>query len=61
MNAEKVKKRFKDRGETIKAWSEQHGYDYHYVSRILNGGVKANRGKAHEIAVALGLKAQVAP
>lgn len=60
MNAEKVKKGFRDRGETIKAWSEERGYEYTYVSRILNGTVKANRGKAHKIAVELGLKPKTA-
>lgn len=58
MNAEKVKENFKARGETIKSWCEKRQYDPTYVSRILNGSVKANRGKAHQIAVELGLKEQ---
>ena len=58
MQAEKVKQGFKDRGETIKSWCMQHGYDPTYVSRVLNGSIKANRGKAHQIAVKLGLKEQ---
>lgn len=56
MNAEKVKEGFKNRGETIKSWCEVRNYDPTYVSRILNGGIKASRGKAHDIAVELGLK-----
>ncbi|WP_066569548.1 transcriptional regulator [Snodgrassella sp. CFCC 13594] len=60
MNAEKVKQGFRNRGETLKSWCERHGYEYTYTSRILNGSVKANRGKAHEIAVALGLKNRAA-
>lgn len=56
MNAEKVKEGFKRRGETIKSWCMARDYDPTYVSRILNGGIKANRGKAHDIAVELGLK-----
>lgn len=59
MQAEKVKQGFKNRGETIKSWCEKHGYDPTYVSRILNGSIKANRGKAHQIAVDLGLKEKV--
>jgi gp16 len=55
-----VKRRFQERGETIKDWCDQRGYDPTYVSRILNGNVKANRGKAHKIAVELGLKKRVA-
>lgn len=58
MNAEQVKENFRQRGETMKSWSEQRGYDPTYVSRVLNGAVKANHGKAHQIAVELGLKEQ---
>ncbi len=59
MEAEKVKENFKKRGETIKAWCEVRQYDPTYVSRILNGAIKANRGKAHEIALELGLKERI--
>lgn len=45
MKAEKVKEGFRERGETIKEWCIARGYDPTYVSRILNGNVKANRGK----------------
>lgn len=58
MEAEKVKEGFRKRGETIKSWCEQRNYDPTYVSKILNGSIKANRGKAHEIAVELGMKAE---
>ncbi|MDO4658405.1 MULTISPECIES: DNA-binding protein [Kingella] len=58
MKAEKVKAGFRERGETIKSWCEANGYDPTYVSRILNGSVRASRGKGHEIAVKLGLKEQ---
>ena len=58
MNAVKVKEGFRKRGETIKSWCDERGYDPTYVSRILNGTIKANRGKAHEIAVELGIKAK---
>lgn len=59
MEVEKVKESFKSRGETFKSWCEARGYDPTYVSRILNGSIKANRGKAHQIAVDLGLKEKV--
>lgn len=55
-NAQKVKESFKNRGETIKSWCEARNYDPTYVSRILNGSIKASYGKAHKIAVELGLK-----
>lgn len=58
MEAEKVKEDFKRRGETIKSWCDERGYEPTYVSRILNGSIKASRGKAHMIAVELGLKEQ---
>lgn len=58
MKAEKIKAGFRERGETIKDWCDARGYDPTYVSRILNGNVKASRGKAHEIAVELGIKAK---
>ena len=58
MKAEKVKEGFRARGETIKERCIARGYDPTYVSRILNGNVKANRGKAHRIAQELGLKSK---
>lgn len=58
MKAEKIKAGFRERGETIKDWCDARGYDPTYVSRILNGNVKASRGKAHEIAVELGMKSK---
>ena len=56
IDPEKVKEGFRKRGETIKSWCDARGYDPTYVSRILNGTIKANYGKAHEIAVELGMK-----
>ena len=53
-----MKEDFKRRGETIKSWCDERGYEPTYVSRILNGSIKASRGKAHMIAVELGLKEQ---
>ena len=60
MKAEKVKEGFRERGETMKDWCMARGYDPTYVSRILNGTVKANRGKAHQIALELGLNSKAA-
>jgi len=51
-----VKSEFHARGETFKAWSKKHGYHPVRVSGVLNGSIKGQRGKAHAIAVALGLK-----
>ena len=46
MKAEKIKAGFRERGETMKDWCMARGYDPTYVSRILNGTVKANRGES---------------
>lgn len=56
LTAEQVKQRFKSRGKTITAWAEENGYTRNEVYRVLNGQAKANYGKAHDIAVKLGLK-----
>ena len=60
MTPEQVKRRFQDRGITFTSWANQNGYTRNEVYRVLNGQAKANYGKAHEIAVKLGLKKEVA-
>lgn len=54
--AERVKHQFHQRGITFTDWAAEHGYPRHEVYRVLNGQAKAKYGRAHEIAVALGLK-----
>lgn len=54
--AERVKQQFHRRGETFTDWAKSRGYSRHEVYRVLNGQAKAKYGRAHEIAVALGLK-----
>ncbi|PTS85507.1 DNA-binding protein [Pseudomonas sp. HMWF032] len=56
LTATQVKERFRQRGKTITAWAVENGYTRNEVYRVLNGQAKANYGKAHDIAVALGLK-----
>lgn len=56
LTAEQVKQRFKSRGKTITAWAAENGYSRNEVYRVLNGQAKANYGKAHHIAVKLGMK-----
>ena len=51
-----VRQRLRARGVTITAWARERGYDREAVYRVLNGKDKAHYGRAHEIAVALGLK-----
>lgn len=57
MSSEQVKCRFRQQGITFTDWATQNGYTRNEVYRVLNGQAKAHYGKAHEIAVKLGLKA----
>ncbi|QIE87353.1 DNA-binding protein [Pseudomonas nitroreducens] len=60
LTADQVKERFRLAGKTFTAWAEENGYTRKEVYRVLNGQAKGNYGKAHEIAVKLGLKPAVA-
>lgn len=57
LTTEQVRDRFRQRGETISGWAEAHGYPAIEVYRVLGGYYKCHRGKAHQIAVELGIKA----
>ncbi|QBH98675.1 DNA-binding protein [Limnobaculum zhutongyuii] len=59
MTPEQVKAQFHANGTTIHGWAQEHGFKTSYVYAVLNGRMKARFGTAHEIAVALGLKAKV--
>lgn len=56
MTPEQIKRHLRTQGITITAWAEKNGYPRTEVYRVLNGQSKAYYGRAHEIAVALGLK-----
>ena len=56
MTAEQIKQQFRQRGETITAWAQRHGYKRSAVYRVLNGQEKGFYGQAHDIAVKLGMK-----
>lgn len=56
MTPEQVKARFRREGKTFTDWAKANGYTRNEVYRVLNGQYKANYGKAHQIAVKLGLK-----
>lgn len=53
---EQAKQRLRLQGITITAWAEARGYTRSEVYRVLNGQHKGHFGKAHDIAVALGMK-----
>lgn len=54
--ADEVRDDFARRGKTITEWALKNGYKRNEVYRVLNGQCKAYYGRAHEIAVKLGLK-----
>lgn len=56
MTPAQVKARFRQEGKTIAQWAEENGYKRGSVYRVLNGFDKAHYGRAHEIAVKLGMK-----
>jgi gp16 family phage-associated protein len=47
---------FVRRGEAVTSWAHEHGYSPSLVFEVLRGRIKGRRGKAHEIAVLLGMK-----
>lgn len=53
---EQVKQRLRMQGLTTTEWARARGYTRNEVYRVLNGQSKAHYGKAHDIAVALGMK-----
>ena len=51
-----ARNRLKAQGKTIKAFADEKSLPYAAVRDVLAGRVIGNFGKAHEAAVALGLK-----
>ncbi|WKE65053.1 DNA-binding protein [Gallaecimonas kandeliae] len=56
MTPKQVKEALRAQGTTITKWAEERGYPRAAVYRVLNGVEKAAYGRAHQIAVDLGLK-----
>jgi gp16 family phage-associated protein len=57
LTSAQVKAHLRSQGVTITQWALARGYSRRDVYRVLNGQLKAHFGRAHEIAVALGMKA----
>ncbi|AYO54935.1 DNA-binding protein [Acinetobacter wuhouensis] len=53
---EQVKQEFINAGTIVSDWAAQRNFTPQEVYKVLNGQSKGNYGRAHEIAVALGLK-----
>ena len=49
-----------DSGESIAEWSRRNDLDLQMVGHVLRGSLKATRGEAHRVAIALGLRKKVA-
>lgn len=45
-------------GRTVASWAKEHGCSERAVRAVISGHNKGNYGQAHEIEVALGLKAK---
>ena len=56
---EQVKAEFAARGETFSGWADRHGFTHSLVYAVTSGRIIGRRGKAHEVALRLGLKAPV--
>lgn len=56
MTPQKFKETLRQQGITITQWAESHGFPREAVYRVLNGVDKATFGRAHNIAVAAGIK-----
>lgn len=60
MTPDQVKQQFRESGITFTEWAVKHGFHRNDVYRVLNGQLKGNYGKGHDIAVLLGMKANPA-
>lgn len=56
MTPEKVKENLRKQGKSLRQFCIEKGVPYQTACAVLNGANKGNFGKAHEAAVALGLK-----
>lgn len=55
---DQVKEHFDSKGETVSSWALSNGFEPQDVYKVLNGQAKCKRGKGHQIAILLGLKAK---
>lgn len=58
--AARFKAQLKAKGKTQAQWAKEHGFSRAAVARVLNGQSKGHFGAAHHVAVAAGLKPDVA-
>ena|ERR1700758_3832824 len=53
---ERAKQRFYESGMSVADWARARGFNLQLTYSVLSGRLRARRGQAHHIAVALGLK-----
>lgn len=53
---EQIKEEFRRTGKTLAEWARENNFDYPIVLGVMNGQMKGHFGKAHKVAVALGMK-----
>ena len=58
MTPDTFKTRLRSQGKTIRQWADENGFPPLAVYRVLNGLEKGRFGRAHDIAVAAGIKAR---
>lgn len=51
-----AREEFRKHGVSVSSWAAAQGFELSLVKDVLAGRVKGNYGKAHDIAVALGIK-----
>ena len=56
MKPSEARAEFRRRGKTIRDWAQEHSFSPGLVYAVLAGRVLGERGRAHDIAVALRLK-----
>lgn len=56
LTPDQVKSRFVAAGLPVAQWADANGYPRRFVYMVINGQFKGHRGRAHEVAVKLGLK-----
>ncbi|NCA71904.1 MAG: DNA-binding protein [Sphingobacteriia bacterium] len=59
-SASEVRIEFRRAGVTIQEWAHANGYPPADVYALLSGRTRGHRGKAHEIAIRLGIKPSTA-
>jgi len=55
LTPDQVRARFHRQGKTLSQWAAEHGYPRNEVYKVMGGNYRAHYGRAHEIAVKLGL------